>query len=91
MGDAHAQKRSLHARPPPPPNFLECRRLCCGRAAAKGEAEVTAGSQLPAAAVRVKAQWTAFLERLVPHFSGIPESSGEAADCEKKAATASRC
>lgn len=45
---------------------------------------MTAGSQSRAAAARVKPDWTAFLERLVPHFSGVTESSGEAEDGVKK-------
>lgn len=91
MGAAHAQKRSPYARPPPPPHFLGRRRLYRVRAAAKGVAEVTAGSQPPAAAARVKPEWTPFLEQLVPHFSRVTESSGEAEDGVKKLATASRC
>lgn len=82
MGAAHAQK--LSPSPRPPPHFLGRRRLYRVRAAAKGQAEVTAGSQPLAAAARVKPEWTAFLEQLVPHFSGVTESSGEAEDGVKK-------
>lgn len=47
---------------------------------------MTAAPQSPAAATRLKPEWIALLEKLVPHFSGITESSGEAESGVKKPA-----
>lgn len=63
---SYARAEALTVRTPSSPAPLLGRRsLYRVRAAAKGEAEVTAGSQPPAAAARVKPEWTAFLEQLL--------------------------
>ena len=47
---------------------------------------MTAASHAHAAATRLTPEWIALLEKLVPHFSGITESSGEAESGVKKPA-----
>lgn len=85
-GRTRRSAHRTHVPSLPPLHFLGRRRLYRVRAAANEEAEVTAAPQSPAAATRLKPEWIALLEKLVPHFSGITESSGEAESGVKKPA-----
>ena len=86
---ARAEALAARTSLPPPPHYLHFLGRRSGyrvRSAANEEAEVTAASQLPAAAWRLKPERIALLERLILRISGIPESSGEAESGVKKPA-----
>lgn len=88
-GEGRTRRSARRAHCPPPPHYLHFlgRRSCYRvRSAANEEAVVTAASQLPAAAWRLKPERIALLERLVLRISGIAESSGEAESGVKKPA-----